>query len=321
MAKIPSFQELGLDAPKASTDVASYQATSGHETAPGEALAAMGTSVENEGDKLWAVARQEQEKVDTTKVEDAWNKYKSTALDLTNGPNGVLATQGADAVNGKLLDKTTTGLTDARKAILESLQTDEQRTRFAQRADITDLSTKHQVLTHLVSQQKAYASSTMNDSAAIAQSEVAKDPSDDATFIRSQGQMLGQADAYLKSIGSDNAKANDVYKAKLTDSLWNSRIESLLSMNLPLQADALFRANAGQITDPVMRMTLRNKTQEGAVVMNASLRAETEVSGAISKLVESAVNPPQGRTTPEGGPSAGGTVQTGWTCKVFRNLC
>ena len=74
--------------------------------------------------------KQEQEKVDTTRTEDAWNQYKNFALDLTAGPKGLLNLRGGDAVNANLLQKAGTALESQRKAIEGGLANDEQRRRF-----------------------------------------------------------------------------------------------------------------------------------------------------------------------------------------------
>lgn len=305
MATIPTFEKLGLDAPQPAAGVASYRATSGAETAPGEALAAEGTQIQSEGDKLWHLAKIEQEKHDTVAVEDAWNQYKNHALDLTMGDNGLLKTQGADAVNGKLFDKAGAAQTTAKQAILENL-TPDQQTRFSQRADITDLNVKHQILSHIVQEQQKYATTTMAGTDAASNAQVAADPTSTDTFISEHNTLMNQADVYLKHNGITNKGSIDAYKDKLTDGLWETRINSLLSMNQPLAADALFRENAGQIKNPVLRMQLRNKTQEGAVVMNANLRADAEVTGAIARLVQQQAAPAAERATPEGGPARPG---------------
>lgn len=143
MARLPSFEQLGqTPVPQPSGAVVGYNPNSGAEGAEGQALAQVGGRIEQDADRLFNIMKVEQEKTDSIKVEDAWNQYKTHALDLTHGERGLLKTQGADAVNGNLLATSTASLTDRRRAIAESLGNDEQRARFMQRADITDLQTK-----------------------------------------------------------------------------------------------------------------------------------------------------------------------------------
>lgn len=316
MPKLPTFDQLAFEAPRPSTSVAQYRATSGAETAPGEAVARFGETasqvghaIESESDKLWTLARQEKEKADTVRVEDAWNKYKTGALDLTNGDNGLLNTRGADAVNGNLWEKATGALASARKQLAEGLADDEQRTRFNERANITDLQTKHHVLTHLTQEQKAYATVTMQGSEAAAKAQVAANPGDDVDFMRAQNEVLQQAAVYLKGNGITDTNVVDNYKAKIVDALWVQRIDALL-YSQPLVADSMFRANAGQIKDPILRLQMQAKTREAALSVNASIEAQRVIDEARANMPAPGSGE-SGRSTPEGGPSQGASVQTG----------
>jgi hypothetical protein len=133
----------------------------------------MGGALMNEGAQIQQQIKIEQEKNDTTRVEDAWNQYKNKALELTIGEKGLLNTKGADAVNGNILNQANATLTDTRKLIEQTLTNPEQIRRFQQRADVTDLQTKHQVLSHLVSQQQEYAKTVFTGSEAAARAQVA----------------------------------------------------------------------------------------------------------------------------------------------------
>ena len=267
----------------------------------GAALTQVGGQVANEGDRLFQIAKQEQEKTDTIKVEDAWNQYKNHALDLTTGQNGLLTTQGADAVNGNLLEKSTASLADARKRIALSLGNDEQRQRFEQRANITDLQTKQSVLSHLAQQRPKYAELVFNGAFDAAKRAIAVDPTSESEFLRQKDTLMLQADAHLDQNGIRDKGVRDSLREKLSDGLGVTRVDALLAANQPLLADALFRANPDLIKNPEIRIPMRAKVTERAVVMNATLKADEEITTGISDLIKREATAPP-RATIEDGP-------------------
>ena len=294
--KLPSVENMGeRPIPRAGTSVATYRVDDSGET-EGRATLALGGALINEGDQILALAKIEQEKIDTTKVEDAWNQYKNKALDLTMGQKGLLNTKGADAVNGNILNMATATLGDARKAIQQGLSTDEQRKRFNQRADVTDLQTKHQVLAHLVSQQAEYTKTVFNGSQAAATAQIVAAPADQAIFDGVRDTLLAQADQYLRVNGVTDKHTIDETKRKLTDSLWQTRIDTLL-YSQPVLADAMLRAHAKEISNPEVRLLLQNKTRAAAITVNASIEAQKaidEVRDAMPPPAASQAPPPRG---------------------------
>jgi hypothetical protein len=195
MAKLPTFEQLGTaPTPQPSAGVVSANLdTSGEETG-GRALMQAGGDLQRASNELWAF----KEKADTVRVEDAWNQYRDSALNITSGEGGLLNTKGADAVNGDLLGKSNLLLTDARKKIADNL-TDDQRRRFYERADVTDMETKRSVLTHLAQQQVDYSKTVFQGSEAAAKSQVAAAPTDPGVFRGAQETLMAQADQYLAS--------------------------------------------------------------------------------------------------------------------------
>lgn len=233
----------------------------------------LGGAIEKGADVLERQRLIEQEKADTTRVEDAWNQYKNTALDVTLGDKGVLKLQGGAAVNGDMMGTAMRGLNDAKKVISGQLGTDELRTRFNQRAEQTDLITKHQILAHLDTQNREYAKTTMTGSEAAALAQVSASPTSPEVFAQAKVTLLEQADAFLRTQGVTDQKAIDAYKAGLNDKMWAKRIDSILYDN-PLLADALLRANSKEFTNPDLRLTLQHKTREAALGMNANIEAQ-----------------------------------------------
>jgi len=269
MAKMPTPEQLGAPpAPQPAMALVSDRSAGMATDDEGKALLQVGNDLQRVSDIMW----QTKEKADTVRVEDAWNQYNAAATDYTAGPQGLLNTKGGDAVNGDLLGKSNMLLADARRRIAESL-TDDQRARFEQRADVTDLNTKKAILGHLAQQQVEYSKTVFQGSEAAANAQVAAAPTDPGVFRGAHETLMAQADQYLRSNGVSDKGIADALKAKLTDAMWSTRINALL-YSQPALADAMFRANEGQISNPELRLVLQNKTREVALTVVASNEAQ-----------------------------------------------
>lgn len=296
MPKLPGPEVYGAEpTPKPGTGVATFAPVGEGIAAPGLAMSQLGRTIAGVGEEI----AREQEKIDTVKVEDAWNRYKNAALDLTTGEGGVLTMKGADAVNGNLLNRAAGGLNAKRTEIVDSLSTDEQRKRFAARADLTDLQTKSQVLAHLETEHAAYEKTVFTGSEAAARAQVAAMPTDPGVFEGARATVMGQADAFLNSQGVRDPQARQAFKDKLNDGLWTTRIDTLLYTQ-PVMADALFRANKDQIKNPEQRLLLQAKTREASMAVSAAI----EAGKVIDEVRTSMATAPRARATPEGGPRA-----------------
>ena len=271
MAKIPDRTALGATPSlQPGMSVAGFQPESAASLeAPALATAGMGKTLMGIGAEVQA----EQEKIDTVRVEDAWNQYKTKALDLTIAEGGVLTTKGVDAVNGNIFNKATQGLSAARESVLETLGNDRQRERFMPRADATDLQTKHQVLQHLVAEQQVYAKTVFEGTEAAARAQVAAMPTDQNVFNGARDTVLHQADVFLTNAGVRDPGARQALKDKLSDSLWMTRIDALLLTN-PAMADALFRANSQEFKNTEARLTMQARTREAGLAVTATQEAD-----------------------------------------------
>jgi hypothetical protein len=247
-----------------------------------------GRALEGVGQAMGEVVQKFQERADTTRVEDAWNQYKNTALDMTVGDKGILNLKGGDAVNGNILQTAGSTLKAAKEQILGSLANDEQRRRFGERATVTDLQVKHQVLAHLSTEQLAYDKTVQAGSEAAANAQVNAVPQSLEVFQQARDTLMAQADAYLKSQGITDNSAKDDYKSKLVDGLWSTRIESLL-YSQPLLADALLRANEKEIKNPQLKLQLQEKTRNASIAVSAGLEAQKAIDEVRSLPEQSSV--------------------------------
>ena len=274
MARIPDQETLGeRPSPRPNLGFAQYRGDNPMATAPADAAIRMGGQLVAAGREIEQTFRIEQEKADTTRVEDAWNQYKGAALEVTSGEGGVLNLKAGDAVNGNIVKTVKTKLEEAKTRIKASLASDEQRARFDSRALTTDIQVGHQTLAHLAQENREYQKQVIMGSEAAAKSQITAAPTNQDVFEGAKETLLRQANAFLKNNGVTDKDAQKAYKDKITDGLWESRIDALL-YGQPVLADAMFRANQDQIKDPLVRLKLQNKTREVALGVDSDQSAE-----------------------------------------------
>lgn len=282
MPRLPGQDDLGArPTPQPSSGIVGYDASAPALEAPGQAEARLGADLGGIGVEI----AHEVDRLDTVKAEDAWNKYKNAALDATIGDNGALKKQGAEAVNGNLLNTTTATLAEQRKKLMDGLSTETQRIRFQQRADLTDLQTKHQVITHVVDQTNKYAETVFEGSKAAALAQVRAAPTDPGVFGGAVATVTGQAEQFLKARGITDAGVRDKVINDLTDSLWKTRIDTVMYDN-PILADAMFRANQDKIKNPEIRLQLQARTRETSITVNAGNEADALIQSTRQKLAD-----------------------------------
>lgn len=288
MPKLPGADIINLREAQPASGAPIAPAMTGHEEDIGLATARQGATVAGFGNEISRLVEIENERQDSIKVEDAWNKYKNVAVDATAGEKGVLRLKGADAVNGNMLQTVDDQLTTTRQQLIEGLTNNVQKQRFKERTDSTDLQVKHQVLNHFATEQVTYAATVMQGNEAAAKSQVAAIPTDGNLFGEARDTLLRQADAFLDRSGIKDAGARQAYKDKLTDSLWETRIDTLL-YSQPTLADAMFRANKDAIHSPELRLQLQAKTKEAALGVIAANEADKLMNDARGQIAQASL--------------------------------
>ncbi|HQU17301.1 MAG TPA: glycosyl hydrolase 108 family protein [Gammaproteobacteria bacterium] len=265
MPTLPKLEQLGLAEPRPQTGAVGYRATSGYEEAPSEAATKFGETVQQ-------IAFQQQDALNTTRAEDAWNQYKSKALDLSVGNGGFATVKGGNAINGNLFKTYSGQLADVRKQIEGGLGDDDVRRRFADRANVTDLQFKDSLLRHYTTESDAYEKQTFDGSVATASSMVAAAPMDQGIFDTALLNTTRRAEALAQHQGITDQGEIDKIKDGVRDALITKRIDSLLYSN-PIAADQLFRLTSDQIKNPELRLLTQHKTREAALSVSATIEA------------------------------------------------
>ena len=115
--KLPTLETAERPTPRPSAGVASYRGPTGTETAGGEAVMRLGGELGRSGDEIYVAFKQEEEKTNTLRAEEAFTKLREKQLDLTGGPeNGYLRQVGAAAapdLDTKCLIPDSQGVVDA----------------------------------------------------------------------------------------------------------------------------------------------------------------------------------------------------------------
>ena len=158
MPKLPDVSAFGArPTPQPARGVVSYTPVSGAETAPGQALARLGATVGNVGEKLYSHIKEQENRANTVRAEDAFNQLRQKQLDLTIGEQGFATRKSGDAVNRPLMQEYGQQFTDAAKEIEDGLANDAQRELFRKRAAVSNLQFKQDILRHVTSENEVYA--------------------------------------------------------------------------------------------------------------------------------------------------------------------
>jgi hypothetical protein len=276
MAKLPSFEQLGNRSPQPASGAVSYRPVSGYEEAPGSAAAQFGETVQK-------IAFQQQDDLNTTKAEEAWNTYKTAALDLATGKDGFTTRRAGNAVNGDIFKTYTGTLGKARKALEENLGDADVRRKFAQRANVTDLQFKDQLLRHYTVERDAYEKQTFDGSMAAATAMVSAAPLDQPIFETAMLNAERRVEALADHQGITDKDAREKMKGAVRDTLLTARLDALV-YSAPLQAEQLFRLTQDQITDPKTRLTLQHKIREASLGVNATTTAQQIMASTRSEM-------------------------------------
>lgn len=161
MPKLPSVADVERPSPRPTRGVVSLDLSAEKQKKlEGLAIAQVGEMVTDVGFRLDRMLKEQQDRFDRTRAEDALNQLRDKQLDLTVGEkNGFSLKKGADAVNQPLLKEYGQRLEDAAKGINEGLGNDHQREYFRPRAAIVGLQFKEDILKHVARENAAYAES------------------------------------------------------------------------------------------------------------------------------------------------------------------
>ena len=142
MPRLPSVDQFQRATPQSTGGVVGYR-TVGTGGVEGQSLAQTAAQFQQ-------VYQQEQDRIDKTRAEEAFNTLRSKQLDLTIGDaEGFRNKRGSDAINTPLMPEYLGKFDSATQDIESSLGNDRQKELFRQRANVSQLQFKEDLLQHL----------------------------------------------------------------------------------------------------------------------------------------------------------------------------
>lgn len=123
----------------------------------------LGAALTSAGDEIGAAMKQEQQRINAAKVEDAFNQLRNTQLELTSGEqNGFVNLRGGDAIKKPLLKDYSSMFSGSAAQLAAGLDNDQQRQAFAQRANVAQSQFTQDILQHLYRENNVYQGQVFN---------------------------------------------------------------------------------------------------------------------------------------------------------------
>lgn len=125
---------------------------------PGRGLMAAGGDVQQAAEELYRHQKIEEDRVNTLRAEEAYNKQRERALELSIGEQeGFAHLKGAAAVTRPILPEWTKRFDDSAAQIASTLSNDTQKERFKQRVGVGRLQYQEEIYRHLAREGDTYA--------------------------------------------------------------------------------------------------------------------------------------------------------------------
>ena len=308
MAKLPDLATQERPTPRPGGGIVSYRGPSGAETVAGEAMVRTGATLERASGEIYQAWKVEEERTNTLRAEEAFTKLREKQLDLTLGPeNGYVNLKGGAAIDRPLAQEWGNKFNQAAREIESGLANDDQKLKFKQRAQVSRLQYDEGILRHLSTENDNYAKAVTDKAIKTELTNVTASPASDEAMAFSLQRVDALIDKEVMRSGYTGQAAVEaaaLAKSAVRDQMWTARVEALLYKQ-PMMADALFRANEKQITNPQVRLLLQAKTREVATGVSAGIEAQRVVDEVRQSIPPAGAPAPRSRATPEGGPAQG----------------
>src|SRR3990167_1724446 len=288
MPRLPGPEDLGRrPAPSAGTGIAQYRGSVPGADATGRAVMGFGQTLSAVGDEIW----REQQRIDTIKAEEAFNRLRSIQTDLSIGKGGFANLKGGDAVQPTYFPSYMDQFTRATGEITNKLENDNQKELFKRRAAVAGVEFKGNLISHAVRQGDEMARMTAQSTIDTEIANIAANPLDGNKVAFSNLRISDTLNAENRRLGIANDSPDAIKRAKkVQDDALQKRIEALL-FDKPLQAEALFRSHQNQITDPALRRQLQNQVREVAISARATIEAQSVIDETRSQVNQKTLFP------------------------------
>lgn len=173
---MPKLPDPGLQerpTPQVGGGVASYRASTGQETAVGDAAARAGVQIFRGGEEIYQHAHHEEERINTLRAEEAFTALRQKQLDLTLGEeNGFANLKGGAAINRPVLKEWGDKFDGASRQLEDGLANDKQKEKFRARAGMARLQFDQDILQHRDREYKVWQKEVFDGTVATEQRSV-----------------------------------------------------------------------------------------------------------------------------------------------------
>jgi hypothetical protein len=263
MPRLPSATDLGeRPVARPSTGVVSYQATSGAETTPGLAIARAGAAVAGAGDAFHRLVKEEEQRVNTTRAEEAFNELRQRQLDLTVGEkDGFVNRRGGDAINQPLLKDYTERFSGVSKEIEDKLANDDQRLLFRRRAGMAAMQFQEDLMRHISREGDVHAEQAYKGGVSVELRTATARWQDPVAVATSLERISGLVEQEADRKGwSDEMKQAEILRQ--TSTVHSSIIGQALATDNYVYAQKWYEANKEQI-DPTTAKAVQKAVEDG----------------------------------------------------------
>jgi hypothetical protein len=234
-------------------------------------IAAGGSLIAGAGDL--AVA---QDHWDSLRAEDALNKLKNEAANLSVGEDGFQTKRSSDAVTQPLLKDYGSRFTTAQNSIAAGLQNDRQRAKFAQRAALPEVQFKQDILKHAYAESLVYGKQVLEGTIAAESRTIAANSEDPYAVQASTDRIESAIKAMAQQHGWPKEEV-ELVRQTARDQVWQAKIDSQ-ALTDPVGAYASIRASGTEIS-PKLRFQLTHQVRQLALPLEAKRIADQVISG------------------------------------------
>jgi hypothetical protein len=206
------------------------------------------------------IARQEEDRLNTLRAEDAYNQYRQRQLDYTLGPQGFMNIRGADAVNRPLGQEYGSKLSDEARNLAEMLGNDRQKEMFGKRVAVANLQFNEQLMRHQVNESENYSKSVLTNTIDTEIQSATANYNSPNDIAASSERMRAAINTYGQGRLSQEEISNLTYKA---ESQLTAGVIEAWRQNDPIGALQQFQDLKEQIQEP-QRMRLGSQIFQAA---------------------------------------------------------
>jgi len=266
MAKLPTAIDFNRQTPSASRQIVGYQ------TGQVEAATA------NFAQTMGGVIEQEQKKLDDIRVEDAINKAKMSALELSKGENGFSSVKGEDVVTKPVRNDYTTRLNKSFKDIEGGLNQN-QVALFRRRSQPLSLSYQSGLIGHIAGETSNYQDSTDMATIDIETQDAAANWTDPQSVVNSASRIKYTVNSVADRKGLSGAAKEQLLNDSMTK-MHKGVIYSMLE-STPSQAKIYYSKNKKAING-LDRASIEDDLNKGAVKQESQSLTDEVIAKDLS---------------------------------------